>query len=164
MSKVRKRQPLIEEIKELAEQIADTDFWSCVRFADIIDRYVEITMKRDNVSRLHGVAMTCLVLSGGNSTPTQLAGMMFRSKHSITQIVDYLEKEDLVVRDNTGQDRRVTHIKVTSAGLEYVRQNFSKGNKRAKEVTACLNNAEQKLLVNLIGKMSQRITKVINGL
>lgn len=163
MIKTSRKSPLPGEIRELAEQISETNFWSCVRFADIIDRYVDITTKKDNVSRLHGVAMTCLVLEGGRSTPTQMARTMFRSKHSLTQIVDYLEKEGLVVRDTTGPDRRVTYIKLTTAGLEYVKNNFSKGNKRAKEVTDCLNSTEQKLLVGLMAKMNRRMTEIMNN-
>ena len=164
MNKSSRKPPLSDEIEELAGQIEGTDFWSCVRFADIIDRYVDITMKVDKIRRLHGVTMTCLVLSGGSLTPTQLARMIFRSKHSITQIVDCLEKEGLVVRDNTGKDRRVTNIIITSSGLEYVKQNFSKGNKRAREVTACLNDVERKSIVEITGKMNRRMTEAINNL
>jgi len=159
------KQPKSDDIKEVADQIVKTEFWSCVHFADTTSRYVEITMKKDNISRLHGIAMYCLVLMGGTSTPTQLARKMFRSKHSMTKIIDSLEKEGLAVRDYTDKDRRVTYIKITAAGLEYVRRNVAeKGSKRAKEAMGCLDKSEQKILIDLLAKMNKNMTAIINNL
>lgn len=154
-----------EDLKEVGDQIRRTEFWSCVSFSDTTSRYVEITMKIDNVSRLHGIAMYCLVLMGGSTTPTQLAKTMFRSKHSMTKIIDNLEKEGLVIRDYTNRDRRVTHIKLTVEGLNYVRQNIAgKGNKRAQEAISCLEKSEQKLLIELMEKMRGNMTRIMNEL
>lgn len=162
---VNSKQPEASALEEVAEQILKTEFWACVSFSDTTSRYVEITMKIDNVSRLHGIAMYCLILMGGSSTPTQLARKMFRSKHSMTKIIDSLEKEGLVMRDYTNKDRRVTYIKVTADGLEYVRQNIAnKGNKRAHEAISCLDKADQKVLVGLMEKMRENMTDIMNNL
>jgi DNA-binding MarR family transcriptional regulator len=162
---INTKQPGPDDLKEVAEQILKTEFWSCVSFSDTTSRYVEITMKIDNVSRLHGIAMYCLILMGGSSTPTQLAKKMFRSKHSMTKIIDSLEKEGLVMRDYTNKDRRVTFIKVTTDGLEYVKQNITnKGIKRAQEAISCLDKSEQKILVSLLEKMRKNMTAIINEL
>ena len=165
MRKAANRKPAPpDEIEKVANQIAATDFWSCVCFADTTNRYIEITMENDNLSRLQAVAMWSLILRGGVSTPTQLARMMFRSKHSMTKIIDSLEREGLVVRDYTNKDRRVTHIKITSDGLEYVWQNFTKGNERAQKVMECLDTAERKLLVDLTERMRQKMAVIIDSL
>jgi DNA-binding MarR family transcriptional regulator len=159
------KQPDTNEIKEVGVQISKAEFWSCISFSDTTSRYVETTMKIDNVSRLHGIAMYCLVIMGGSSTPTQLAKMMFRSKHSMTKIIDSLEAEGLVTRDYTDKDRRVTYIKLTNDGLEYVKQNISeKANKRAQEAIACLDKSEQKILVTLMEKMRKNMTLIMNEL
>jgi DNA-binding MarR family transcriptional regulator len=121
-------------------------------------------MKKDDISPLHAIAMFHLVCSGGNSTPTHLAELMFRSKHSVTKIVDNLEKEGFIVRDFSSKDRRVTHIKVTSAGLEYVRNNQNKGDKRAKQVMDCLDISELKTLANLTEKLCNQMTDILEKL
>jgi MarR family transcriptional regulator, organic hydroperoxide resistance regulator len=149
------------DIKEVADQIREVNFWSCVCFADTVNRYCEITMKKDDISPLHALAMNNLVKCGGASTPTQLAEKMFRSKHSVTKIVDNLEKEGFIVRDFTSKDRRVTQVRMTTAGLEYVKNNQSKGNKRAKQVMDCLTADEQKTLISLTAKMSARMTDIL---
>jgi MarR family transcriptional regulator, 2-MHQ and catechol-resistance regulon repressor len=159
-----KKLPSPEEIKKEAKKISDMNFWLYVRFADITMRYLEVTMEKDNLSPLQSLAMWLITFLGGTATPTQLARIMFRSKHSITQIVDALENDGMVVRDFTHQDRRVTYVKITTAGLERVKQNFAKGNKRAQEVVACLTDEEQKVLVNLTEKMRKQMVNILKEL
>jgi DNA-binding MarR family transcriptional regulator len=153
--------PVSDDIEKVAAQVRAVNFWLCVKFADTIKRYCEITMKKDDISPLHAIAMFHLVCAGGSSTPTHLAELMFRSKHSVTKIVDNLEKEGFIVRDFSSKDRRVTHINVTSAGLEYVRANQNKGNERAKQVMDCLDISEQKTLVDLTEKLCNQMTDIL---
>jgi DNA-binding MarR family transcriptional regulator len=156
--------PLTEDFKQTADQIREVNFWLCVTFSDTIGRYCEITMKKDDISPLHAIAMYHLVCGGGASTPTQLADVMFRSKHSVTKIVDNLEREGFIVRDFSSKDRRVTQIKVTPAGLKYVKQNQNKAELRAKQVMDCLAIDEQKTLTDLMEKMNKRMTGILEKL
>jgi DNA-binding MarR family transcriptional regulator len=156
--------PGLEEFKKVAEQIGELNFWLCVTFADTIIRYLEITMKKDDISPLHIIAMYHLVRSGGSLTPTQLSEAMFRSKHSVTKIMDNLEKEGFIIRDFSSQDRRVTVIRVTVAGLEYVKKNQHKGEMRAKQVMDCLNDVDQKTLTAFTGKLNDRMTNILEKL
>ena len=159
------KQPLPEDIKDALHRIKKTDFWLCVQFADTLIRYLEITMKKDSViSRLQGSALYFLLLNGGESTPTHLANSMLRSKHSVTKIIDSLEKEGLIVRDFTNKDRRVTSVKLTASGLEHLRERFSKGNERANIVMDSLGAAEQKRLVDLTEKMRKKMTAVLESI
>jgi DNA-binding MarR family transcriptional regulator len=156
--------PTPEEFKRVAEQIGELNFWLCVTFADTIMRYLEITMKKDDISPLHIIAMYHLIRAGGSLTPTQLSEAMFRSKHSVTKIMDNLEKEGFIIRDFSSQDRRVTIIRVTVAGLEYVKKNQHKGEIRAKQVMDRLETAEQEKLVSLTGKLNDRMTDILDKL
>jgi DNA-binding MarR family transcriptional regulator len=159
------KQPLPRDIKGALDRIRETDFWLCVQFADTLIRYLEITMKQDSViSRLQGSALYFLLLNGGESTPTRLANTMLRSKHSVTKIIDSLEKEGLIVRDFTNKDRRVISIRLTVSGLEHLKQRFSRGNERAKKVMDSLDAGEQKLLIELTERMRQRMTTILNNL
>lgn len=152
------------DVKTVAEQIHGVDFWRCVFFADTVKRYCEITMKKDDISPLHHLAMIHLVRCGGSSTPTRMAELLFRSKHSVTKIIDNLEKEGFIVRDFSKKDRRVTHIRVTEAGLAYLKSHQKKGEKRARQVMDCLDASEEKRLVELTGKLSDRMTGILEKL
>jgi DNA-binding MarR family transcriptional regulator len=156
--------PLPEDIQDVLRQIKKTDFWRCVQFADVLIRYLEITMKQDSViSRLQGSALYFLLLNGGEITPTRLAATMLRSKHSVTKIIDSLEKDGLVVRDFTNRDRRVTSVRLTAAGLEHLKQRFSKGNERADRVMASLNLTEQKRLVAFTERMRKKMMALLEA-
>jgi DNA-binding MarR family transcriptional regulator len=153
--------PVSAELEKVAEQIGEVNFWRCVTFADTLKRYCEITMKKDDISPLHAIAMFHLVRAGGSSTPTHLAEQMFRSKHSVTKIIDNLEKEGFIVRDFSSKDRRVTNIRITTSGLKYVKNNQNKGSERARQVMGCLNKAEDNMLTKLTGKLNKRMTDIL---
>jgi DNA-binding MarR family transcriptional regulator len=153
--------PASDEIEEVAAQVRTVNFWLLVKFADTIKRYCEITMKMDDISPLHAMAMFHLVCAEGSSTPTHLSEMMFRSKHSVTKIVDNLEKEGFIVRDFSSKDRRVTHIKITSAGLAYLKKNQSQGDKRASQVMDCLAITDQNKLVEETNKLCVQMTDIL---
>ncbi len=157
------KKPFPEDIRNVVKQTKETDFWLYVQFADVLIRYLEITMKQDSIiSRLQGTALYFLLLNGGDLTPTQLAGVMLRSKHSVTKIIDSLEREGLIVRDFTNKDRRVTSIKLTSSGLEHLKQRFTKGNERADKVMGILDTEEQKTLVDLTERMRKKMTAILD--
>jgi DNA-binding MarR family transcriptional regulator len=162
--KIDLENPASDDFKTVADQIRRVNFWLCVTFADTIGRYTEITMKKDDISPLHAIAMFHLVCKGGVSTPTQLADLMFRSKHSVTKIVDNLEKEGFIVRDFSSKDRRVTQIRVTAAGLDYVKINQNKADVRARQVMDCLSTDEQNVLTALTQKLSKRMTDILEKL
>ena len=81
----------------------------------------------------------------------------------MTKIIDNLEKEGLVVRDYTEKDRRLTYIKLTSAGLEWAMERFHKGNVRAQQVMDCLDVQERKTLINLMGKMRKTMISILES-
>ena len=155
--------PRLEEIKKLSQKISEMDFWTYLRFSDTAQRYLEVTLKKDKLSPLQSLAMWLLVSSGGTATPTQLARLMYRSKHSITQIVDNLEAEGLIIRESTPEDRRVTYVKVTTAGLDSVKENFKKAIKRAQEIMECLNPEEQKIMRVLTEKTRKKMIEIIEA-
>jgi len=113
---------------------------------------------------LQGSALYFLLLNNGESTPTQLARDMLRSKHSVTKIIDSLEKEGLIVRDFTNKDRRVTSVKLTASGLEHLKQRFSKGNERANKVMDSLDTKERKTLVELTERLRKKMTAMLDSL
>lgn len=161
---VDKKQPNREDIARVAKQIESYEFLNCMYFADTLIRYIEIVMKKNVVSRLQGQALRYLILSGNTMTPTKLARLMYRSKHSMTKIIDNLEKQGLVVRDHTGKDRRVTNIKITSTGLDYVVQTYSSGEAWGERLLDCFPPAEQKQFISMTKVMRENIVDVMRNL
>lgn len=161
---IDKKQPQHSEITRIAKQIESFEFLNCMYFADTLIRYIEIVMKKDVVSRLQGQALRYLILSGNNMTPTRLAKLMYRSKHSMTKIIDNLEKQGLVIRDHTGKDRRVTNIKITSSGLDYVVKTYTSGEAWGQKLLSCFSPQEQKHFIDMTKTMRQNIVSIMRDL
>ena len=149
-----KKLPHSNEIEEATKAIRGYEFLYLAAFADLINRYIDTTLfKRDVFSRLRWGALSLLIVRGGSLTPTQLARLLFRSKHSITKVVDTLEKDGLVIRERVDKDRRIIHVKVTSEGLDFVTQTLCLGAELTQKVMSTLDKDEGKILVNLIRRL-----------
>lgn len=141
--------PPSEDLREMAEMLKGKWFLYITSFADILTRYSEINFKMP----LRFTALSLLIRKGGNLTPTELSQMMFRSKHSITKIIDGLEKDGYVIRVRDKKDRRSLHVRITAKGLNHVRRNIRRGDEHVRELISCLSEDEWQNLLNYIKKL-----------
>ncbi|MFC1905463.1 MarR family winged helix-turn-helix transcriptional regulator [Chloroflexota bacterium] len=151
------------EIEKVASKIKLKEFTHIASFADITNRYIDLLMKKSNDNRLHWGVLSYLVLRRGRLRPTDLARLMFRSKHNMTQVIDDLEKQGLVIRQRTRKDRRDINIRITDAGLGEFTGSLERGNKAWEPVIDSLTKDEKEIFLELIGKvrlmMINRITE-----
>jgi MarR family 2-MHQ and catechol resistance regulon transcriptional repressor len=94
-------------------------------------------------------------------TPTELAKLMLRSKHSITNIIDGLENEGYIVRDRDDQDRRVVNIKITSDGLRHMQEKVYNENPVIKNMMSCLTEKETEQLLDYIKRLRKELIKAM---
>jgi DNA-binding MarR family transcriptional regulator len=151
-----------EELEKLAQRIKKTRFYYIYRFADTIIRYIEITLRKNNSNRLQGAVMLNLAVRGGKLTTGQIARDLGRSKYNITPIIDRLVKKGLVTRGHTNKDRRITYIKITSAGISDTANTLRKANNWTREVINTLDVTEQKSLIDKTEKLQKKIAEIIN--
>lgn len=164
-------------VKNLAEYLNTKEFLYYINFADTLIRFNEITSGKTNLSWLRNKVLHYLIVRGGKLTPTRLAQETLRSKHSMTSVIDTLEKEGLVRRNvshkentkendlpkknSTSIDRRTTVIEVTPAGLTYVRKSIVRAKKWDSQVTGCLTPEENKIMVELSEKLRKKMASII---
>ncbi len=158
ITKQNTRIPTTQEIESVAKQI-NFDFIRYIAFADTITRYIETKLEQTRVSRLQAGVLHFLVLHKGTWTPSQIAKIMFRSKHSLTKLIDALEQQGLVARDNSKKDRRVTYIKITSAGLEYVADKGDIATKFTDKIMSCLTSDERKAMLNYCDRLRKKMAE-----
>lgn len=81
-----------------------------------MDRFLagyQITSAQYNVLRILRGAE-----SDGGHPRCEIAARMIERAPDLTRIIDRLEKQDLVARDRTGEDRRLSLTKISRKGLE----------------------------------------------
>ena len=156
--------PRQSEIENTANVIRSREFLYLARFADKFNRYVEIKLhdQNDQLNRLRFTTLSLLVMRGGSLTPTQVARHMLRSKHSITNIVDNLEKDGFVIRVRDNNDRRALSVRITSAGLAFLNQFLDRRAEGEEQIVSCLDKEEMTLFMQMIRKLWGRLDEKID--
>ena len=90
-------------------------------------------------------------------SPSEIAKRMGVTRGTMTQFVDALEKDQLVLREDDPQDRRAMFIKLTAKGETLVKKVLPEHFKRLSQFIRILNKNERKLLLNLMGKLAQGV-------
>jgi len=117
------KQTIKATAKELRAQSRNSRvkvFLSYLYTSDIVNKYLDMTLVQDKVTRAGFGVLHFLILNGGSMIPTTISKKTARSKYSVTRVVDTLERLGLVERLSTGVDRRTRRIGITPKGLETV--------------------------------------------
>lgn len=143
------RLPHRNEIEDVATAIRAREFPRLVIFADMVSRYVDIKL-RGKINWLRTTVLNYLIIRGGSLTASQMAQLMLRSNHSMTRLIDDLEKDGLVIRERAGKDRRTIDVKITSDGLAFMRRTLGDSDLVEQEIMSFLDKDEIETLRNLI--------------
>jgi len=90
----------------------------------LLDKYIDMRVRRYSLNRSRLDVMHTLIIHGGTLKPTDLSKMLFRSKQTLTGIIDGLERDGLVKRELAGKDRRTRKVIITRKGLDSIRANL----------------------------------------
>ena len=86
-------------------------------------------------------------------TPTNISKRVYRSKHAITRSIDILEKDNLVKREPSGDDRRSINVTVTKKGINLVKKTLPDLQRASSVATSCLSKEQVEELGNLSRKL-----------
>ena len=150
-------------IETIRREILAMHLSRLIAFSDVINRYLHLRIK-DDTSWLRVSAVLFIITRGGKLTPTQLANLMLRSRNSVTNLIEGLEKDGLVRRYHTRKDRRTVYVEVTSAGLSFTMTRLKAVTALEEEVRSCLDDGELQTLVELTRKLRLKLIEKITGL
>ena len=143
---------MAQDIRTQANDLKTDNLMSFFSAYDAVIRYVELEIARFNVSHSGFKILDALILNGGRMRPTDISEEISRSKHSITRVIDTLEKQGLVIRDSSGKDRRTKEVCITEEGLRICKIGFEAG-RVSKEILGFLNEEESRNLSKLMKKI-----------
>jgi DNA-binding MarR family transcriptional regulator len=154
----------VTEVSSLNKSFELMYFPRLVVFADVISRYVII--KLDN--RVNWLTFYCLFFiynRGGTITPTRLADLLLRPKHSITILISRLIRDKLITRKRGGRDRRTLQLNITPDGIAYLKKSIATMEMAEKDIRRCLNEpalsqlieGTKLLRVELINKIDDKL-------
>jgi DNA-binding MarR family transcriptional regulator len=126
--------------------------------ADEVDKYLDKNMTRYvSVNRTAYQILLILANSDGGMIQTELSSSLFRSRYTITRIIDLLEKRKLVKRSADKIDRRANKVLLTQKGVDVLKSSINGRVKIGEAAVECLDEDEQKTLRVLIRKLRKHL-------
>jgi DNA-binding MarR family transcriptional regulator len=148
-------------MKATAAELRVDAVLTIMRSADILSRYMNISSKEYGPSQAGWGVLFVLVVRGGRLTPTEISKRILRSKHTVTQIVDTLEADGLVIRTSDAYDRRKRYIEITRKGLEIVKLGYPKRNESSNKALATLKKSETEQLIKILKRVNKYLVTQI---
>lgn len=94
-------------------------------------------------------------------TPTNLSKAVFRSKYTITRIVDKLERDGFVMREPEDTDRRVKKVTITRKGIDFIKKTVAARQTLSHEATSCLNQEQIAALRSILTQLRRHLRESI---
>ena len=94
--------------------------------------------------------MSTLFKNGGEMTPSEIAESVFREKNSITAVINTLEREGVVRREPSTDDRRSVKVIITDKGWKVANRLSPIAQELSREALSCLDKEQ---LETLVGNM-----------
>lgn len=151
-------------IEKIRQEILSMNLSRLVVFSDVMNRYLLLRAKGDARTWLRVYAVTFIITRGGKVTPTELAKLLLRSRNSVSQLINGLEKDGLVRRYHTTEDRRIVYVEVTSDGLSFIKAKLELVKSLEDEIKSCLDDGELRIIVDLTRKLRLRLIEKLTGL
>ncbi len=111
---------LAKNIRVFAKKLRVDAFLSLIEVSDLVKKYAEIYTSQKPTSTSGYNILNALILNGGKLTATDISKQIFRSRYTVTRLIDTLEKQGLVQRKPTKKDRRMKFVYITKKGVELV--------------------------------------------
>lgn len=144
-SDIKKQQPFDSPEQEAALNLLRTSDWLDNRLGKLF-RDHGLTGSQYNVLRIlrgHGAPLPCL----------EIAERMIQIVPAITGLIDRLEKQNLVTRQRSSEDRRVIYVEITPKALALLKQVDEPLKKLHRSLLGHISPTELKTLSRLLEKV-----------
>jgi DNA-binding MarR family transcriptional regulator len=127
--------------------------------AKVVERAREIELSRVNVSLIQAMVLYALKLSPEPLTPSRLARMLCREPHSMSALIDRMEKQGLVEKKHDLSRKNLVRVVVTPKGEEAFQRQRSMN--AVANLTSTLSKEERQALGICVDKLRVRATELI---
>lgn len=125
--------------------------------SDIMSRYAEIELAKLGMTDTQFIVLVTLRACPQPPTLTELAERLFRTKNSLTTVIDNMERHGLVkkVRDNV--DRRAIRVMTTEQGKKLFETVLPPSRELVYQVMSCYNQDDVSYLSELLRKVRSHV-------
>lgn len=124
---------------------------------EVLARYLEIELKHHKASLIRFNIMSTLFKNGGEMMPSEIAEDVFREKNSITAVINTLEREGVVRREPSTDDRRSVKVVITDKGWKEANRLSPIAQELSREVLSCLKKEKVEDLVETMRNLRENL-------
>ena len=106
----------ISEVSKTTDKTPLGTLLSIFTSFEVLERYLEVELRQHEATLIKFNIMSTLFKNGGEMTPSEIAESVFREKNSITSVINTLEREGVVRREPSTDDRRSVKVIITDKG------------------------------------------------
>ena len=130
-------------------------------FHDAMQDAFDVHFARHGLSEPKFKVLIHLYMSGDQGLiQSELGTKLQVSRANITGLVERLEKEGLVVRNNDASDKRVFRVRLTNRAFALMHSFLPIHNDFMYKVVTALNNNEKELLISLLKKLNKGLESI----
>ena len=131
---------------------------------EVLGRYLEVELRRYGASLIRFHIMSTLFKNGGEMTPSEIAESVFREKNSITAVINTLERQGVVRREPSTNDRRSVKVVITDKGWKAANRLNPIAQEVSREGLSCLDKEQIEVLMGIMRTIREsllpRVTKM----
>lgn len=165
MERIRKRELAMGKLTE----ISDIDMDVTLRFVQAIHHFhrvpilMEQYFQKMGLSKARFLVMIQLFIrdEGNGLGISDICQVYDVSSATLTGVADTLEKEGLIKRRHSKQDRRKVNLQLTDKGWDFMRRFLPAHFSNVKNIMEQYSPEEQKLLAELLDKLSIKLAELV---
>jgi len=139
------------------EFLETVEKWAKLYFFQSLTEFFNY-LKHSELSLLQGYALTYLFFKGSLKI-SELCEHMMVSLGAASQMVDRLEKLEMVKRIADPNDRRVRKVQVLNKGKKFVQENFDFSQSWLSEIPANINPEQETQIITTLSILMQSFGK-----
>ena len=148
--------PISPDIKQEVDQV----------FEAIVYLYTEsrrLTKELARRAQLTGPQLTVVKIleTLGDISLSELSDKIRAQNSTVTGIIDRMEREGLVARVRSTEDRRVVHIRLTEKGAKLAREIPIEPMEIFRNALESLSAQEMRDLMKILAKLSKRVKQIV---
>ena len=102
-----------------------------------------------------------IIQRGGTATQSELSDYFPYTKQAMTLAVNFLEEEELVIRERDEKDRRIKHISITEKGIHTAQEALAIRRDFYAKMTEIVSPEEMDALIQTLQKLNQFFKRCI---
>ncbi|OGO30391.1 MAG: hypothetical protein A2Z29_10080 [Chloroflexi bacterium RBG_16_56_11] len=124
---------------------------------EVLARHLEIQLKQHDASLIRFHIMSNLFKNGGEMTPSEIAESVFREKNSVTAVINTMERQGVVRREPSSDDRRSVKVLITDKGWKEANRLNPVAQEICRETLSCLEKGRVEDLVEIMRQVRENL-------